>query len=168
MLGEPRPHPDPLPQGISGHSCIAFGLQCTLNLQELCSRKHCLWVGLSCCLRPFEMGVSFLSSGCWRDSQSPRMQTPGHSGECGFREKGGGESRGKGADLTAGIPREAPVVHKEDAISQAPHPRLLRGEGQLSARKRGCVCTFFEAVTHSRGSLWLLLQLLPLQNSFEP
>ena len=66
------------------------------------------------------------------------------------------------------IPREALVVHEEDAISQAPHPRLLRGEGQLSAQKRECVCTFFEAVTHSRGSLWLLLQLLPLQTSFEP
>lgn len=125
-------------------------------------------MGLSCCLRLFEIGVNFLSSGCWRDSQCPRVQTPGHSGELGFREKGGGENQGKGADLTAGVPREALVVHEEDAISQAPHPRLLRGEGQLSAQKRECVCTFFEAVTHCRGSLWLLLQLLPLQNSFEP
>lgn len=47
-----------------------------------------------------------------------------------------------GADLTAGIPREALVVHEEDAISHAPHPRLLRGEGQLSAQMRKCVCTF--------------------------
>lgn len=34
--GEPRPHPDPLPQGISGAQLHSFGLQCTLNLQELC------------------------------------------------------------------------------------------------------------------------------------
>lgn len=96
------------------------------------------------------------------------MQTPGTVESVGFREKVEGRESRKGADLTAGIPREALWSTRKTPSARPLCPRLLRGEGQLSARKGMCVHILFEAVTHSRGSLWLLLQLLPLQTALNP